>query len=176
MCSISIVKSDITKLNTAAVVNAANEHLAHGSGVCGAIFAAAGADRLEAACRRIGHCDTGAAVITPKFDMGVGWIIHAVGPGWTDGLHGEPALLRSAYLSSLQLARDYGIASIGFPLISAGIFGYPEELAWKEAITTCRDFLNENADLDLQVVFAVRSDRLLAMGRQMLEELAGELR
>ena len=170
--SVSIIKSDITMLDTVAVVNAANKNLAKGGGVCGAIFEAAGADQLEAACKKIGYCDTGSAVITSKFDMGEGYIIHVVGPMWTDGRHGEPVLLRSAYLSALRLAEDYGITSVGFPLISAGIFGYPEELAWKEAISACRDFLEEHPELDLQVVFAVRSDRLLAMGKKVLDELA----
>ena len=175
MNSIKIVKSDITKLKTTAIVNAANENLARGGGVCGAIFEAAGIDKLEAACRKIGSCDTGSAEVTPKFNMGQGCIIHAVGPRWIDGKHGEPELLRSAYQASLRIAGHYEIESIGFPLISAGIFGYPEDLAWKEAITACRDFLDEHPNWDMQVVFAVRSDEKLALGKKVLDELAMHL-
>ena len=89
MDRISIVKSDITKLDTDAVVNAANSGLQAGGGVCGAIFKAAGYHRLQDACNKIGHCDVGSAVITPGFDLKAKYIIHAVGPRWVDGEHGE---------------------------------------------------------------------------------------
>ena len=94
---ISIRLSDLTKMETDAVVNAANQELRAGGGVCGAIFAAAGRDELRSACDAIGHCDTGAAVITPGFCLKAKYIIHAVGPVWQGGNSGEEQLLYSAY-------------------------------------------------------------------------------
>jgi O-acetyl-ADP-ribose deacetylase (regulator of RNase III) len=124
MSSISIKKISITALKTDAVVNAANDGLWAGDGVCGAIFAAAGREKLEQACSKIGHCSTGSAVITPAFDLKASYIIHAVGPVWKGGSHNEPKLLYGAYYRSLELAAENNCRSIGFPLISAGIFGY----------------------------------------------------
>ena len=168
MNTISILKSDITNLDTDAVVNAANSGLQAGSGVCGAIFKAAGFAKLQAACDAIGYCDTGSAVITPGFDMKAKYIIHAVGPRWVDGWQGEEKLLRGAYMSSLQLALENGCASIGFPLISSGVFGYPMEEAWAVAIIACLDFFQQHETADLQVVFAVRDDHVLYTGKQVL--------
>ena len=161
-----IKKTGITDLETDAIVNAANEGLWAGSGVCGAIFAAAGYEQLQAACDRIGHCDTGSAVITPGFRLNSKYIIHAVGPRWTDGKHNEPELLYGAYRNSLKLAVENGCRSIGFPLISAGIFGYPVEQAWQVALRACNNFLAEGNEID--IVFAVLNDRILAIGQQML--------
>ena len=123
MSLIEIKKIGITDLSTDAIVNAANEGLWAGGGVCGAIFAAAGREELQAACDRIGKCDTGSAVITPGFALRSKYVIHAVGPRWSGGEHGEPRLLYGAYRRSLELACEHGCRSIGFPLSSAGIFG-----------------------------------------------------
>lgn len=172
MSTIEIRKIGITELDTDAIVNAANEGLWAGSGVCGAIFRAAGHDKLQAACSRIGRCDTGSAVITPGFDLKAKYIIHAVGPRWSGGNRGEPKLLYGAYRRSLELAVENGCASIGFPLISAGIFGYPVDQAWRKAIQACSDFLNAGNRID--VVFAVLDDRILEIGRQTLRDLAPE--
>ena len=119
------VHADITTLHVDAIVNAANERLLMGGGVCGAIFSAAGPARLQEACDNIGHCDTGSAVATPGFGLVARYVIHAVGPVWRGGGHGEKDLLASCYTSSLDVARDLGCTSIAFPLISAGIYGYP---------------------------------------------------
>ena len=172
MNTISIQKTSITSLTTDAIVNAANEGLWAGGGVCGAIFRSAGHDKLQAACDAIGHCDTGSAVITPGFNLPAKYIIHAVGPVWRGGNNGEPELLYGAYKSSLMLALENGCHSIGFPLISAGIFGYPKDKAWRKAIQACSDFFSENSDADLQVVFAVLDDVILMIGEQTLEETA----
>ena len=129
MSTIEIRRVSITDLDTDAIVNAANEGLWAGGGVCGAIFKAAGHDQLQAACHKIGHCDTGSAVITPGFHLKAKYIIHAVGPRWAGGSHDEPKLLYGAYRRALELAVENGCQSIGFPLISAGIFGYPVEKA-----------------------------------------------
>ena len=169
---IQIQKISITSLPADAIVNAANEGLWAGSGVCGAIFRAAGHDKLKDACDKIGGCATGSAVITPGFDLNSQYIIHAVGPQWQDGKHNEPQLLYSAYQSALKLAVEYGCHSIGFPLLSAGIFGYPKDKAWKVAIQACKDFFSENPDVDLQVFFAVLDDGILDLGQKALAEMA----
>ena len=168
MSTIRIQKISITELDTDAVVNAANEGLWAGGGVCGAIFRAAGHDELQAACNEIGHCDTGSAVITPGFRLKAKYIIHAVGPRWSDGKHGEPAQLYGAYYKSLELAAENGCVSVGFPLISAGIFGYPAEAAWRQAFRACKDFLDKNPDKDLDIIFAVLNDEGVDTGSDIL--------
>lgn len=170
MNSIEIQKTGITDLSTDAIVNAANDGLWAGGGVCGAIFNAAGRDKLQAACNALGHCDTGSAVITPGFDLKAKYIIHAVGPVWNGGNDKESQLLYDAYRRSLELAMDNGCHSIGFPLISAGIFGYPKDKAWRKAIQACNDFFQKNPNANLQVVFAVLDDSILALGQKILEE------
>lgn len=168
MSTIEIRRISITDLDTDAIVNAANDGLWAGGGVCGAIFKAAGHAKLQAACSKIGHCDTGSAVITPGFDLKAKYIIHAVGPRWKDGRHKEPELLYSAYYSSLELALQYGCASIGFPLISAGIFGYPVNGAWHEAFSACGDFLDKNPEVSLDIIFAVLDKTILDAGHKAL--------
>ena len=168
MSLITIQNASITDLETDAVVNAANEALRAGSGVCGAIFAAAGHAKLEAACDAIGHCDTGSAVITPGFRLKARAIIHAVGPVWVGGKHGEAQLLYGAYRRSLELAAENGCASVGFPLISAGVFGYPAPLAWEVAIRACADYLREGKQME--IVFAVLSEHIRDLGCKALRE------
>ncbi len=174
MNSISIRNIGITHVGTDAIVNAANSALQAGGGVCGVIFAAAGRDELQKACDAIGYCDTGSAAITPAFHLSAKYIIHAVGPIWYGGNNGEPQKLYGAYRRSLELAVENGCRSIGFPLISAGIFGYPHDKAWRKAIQACRDFFQKNPDADLQVVFAVIDDTIYALGQQTLAEIAPE--
>ena len=171
---IQIKRISITDLDTDAIVNAANDGLWAGSGVCGAIFRAAGHDKLQAACNAIGHCDTGSAVITPGFDLKSKYIIHAVGPVWRGGDSNEPQLLYGAYKRSLELAAENNCHSIAFPLISAGIFGYPKDKAWRKAIQACKDFFGKNPDAGLQVVFAVLDDGIMDIGKKTLNEIAPE--
>ncbi|MEJ5255438.1 MAG: O-acetyl-ADP-ribose deacetylase [Acidimicrobiales bacterium] len=130
-----VVRADITTLQVDAVVNAANEALRRGGGVCGAIFAAAGPG-LEEACAAIGHCATGDAVATDGFALPARWIIHTVGPVWRGGQHGEAELLASCYRRSLEVADELGAHSVAFPAISTGIFGYPPEEAAAIAVRT----------------------------------------
>lgn len=174
MGKISIVKADITTLETDAIVNAANEALRKGTGVCGAIFKAAGSRELQVACEAIGSCKTGYAVITPGFGLKAKFIIHAVGPRWTDGKHGEPNLLYGAYSQSLLLAVQNGCKAVGFPLISAGVYGYPVDKAWGEAIRACLDFQRENPGTNLDIQFAAIDDKIIATGRKILKELNKE--
>ena len=166
--AITIQKISITELSTDAIVNAANDGLWAGSGVCGAIFKAAGYEKLQAACSVIGHCNVGSAVITPGFDLKAKHIIHAVGPRWIDGEHLEAQQLYSAYENSLRLAKEHQCHSIGFPLISAGIFGYPIQDAWNIAVRACLDFIVQNMDYDISVVFAVLDDKIKQEGHEQL--------
>ena len=171
MSSIEIRKIGITDLEADAIVNAANDGLWAGGGVCGAIFAAAGYNQLQAACNAIGHCDTGSAVITPAFNLKAQYIIHAVGPRWAGGTHHEPQQLYGAYRRSLELAAEHGCKSIGFPLLSAGIFGYPADKAWRKAIQACQDFLDARPETDMKIIFAVIDDHIQALGQKTLEQL-----
>jgi O-acetyl-ADP-ribose deacetylase (regulator of RNase III) len=149
--------ADITTLRVDAIVNAANEELAPGGGVCGAIHKAAGPE-LARACRALGGCPTGQAKATPGFRLPAAHVIHAVGPIWYGGARGEAALLRSAYLASMQLAATLGCRSIAFPAISTGIYGYPLEEATRVAVAAVRDAAGEGAP---DVLFACFSDAVL---------------
>lgn len=165
---IRIENTSITNLGTDAIVNAANTGLWAGTGVCGAVFAAAGYPALQAACKAIGHCDVGSAVITPGFNLPAKYIIHAVGPQWSGGENGEPQLLYSAYRSALNLALANSCHSVGFPLISAGVFGYPLEAAWQVAIKACQEFLQIHPATDMEIVFAVIDTRIQQTGQMIL--------
>jgi O-acetyl-ADP-ribose deacetylase (regulator of RNase III) len=135
--SVEVRRGDITTLDVDAVVNAANAALAPGAGVCGAIFAAAGPE-LVVACRAIGHCDPGDAVITPGFGLPARWIIHTVGPVWRDGAHGEAEVLASCYRRSLAVAAERNLTSIAFPAIATGVYGYPADQAATIAVDVVR--------------------------------------
>lgn len=147
----TIVRDDITRVKADAIVNAANEHLWAGGGVCGAIFKAAGMRKLQDACDEIGYCETGSAVSTPGFALPATYVIHAVGPVWQGGTHGERKLLASCYRASLELAASLGCESIAFPLISAGIYGYPHGEALEVAQEQIRAFLDTH-DMDVTLV------------------------
>ena len=134
-----------------AIVNAANAQLAEGGGVCGAIFDKAGSAQMTEACRQIGACPVGGAVITPGFKLKAKHVIHAVGPIWQGGNQDEEKLLRSAYRSSLELARSHKIKSIAFPLISAGIYNYPREQALAVALDEIQRYLMRQ-EMDVTMV------------------------
>ncbi|HSR23514.1 MAG TPA: macro domain-containing protein, partial [Candidatus Eisenbacteria bacterium] len=129
---------DITTLRVDAIVNAANEMLAAGGGVCGAIHAKAGPERA-AACAAAGGCPTGEARITPGFRLPARYVIHAVGPYWRGGTAGEPELLASAHRRALEVAHGLGCRTVAFPALSTGIFGYPAELAAPIAVSAARE-------------------------------------
>ncbi len=158
--------ADITTLAVDAIVNAANEGLAPGSGVCGAIHRAAGPE-LARACARVAPCPTGEARITPGFALPARWVIHAVGPVWQGGEAGESELLASAYCSALDAAHAHGLRRVAFPAISTGIYGYPLRGATRIAVATVRARLAEPCSVT-DVVFA-------CFGRDALEayEAAG---
>ena len=173
MAKITIVKNIIVEMDTDAIVNAANSGLRAGSGVCGAIFKAAGHRALQAACDEIGHCDTGDAVITPGFALKARYVVHAVGPMWHGGHSGEAEQLASCYAKSLDLAIQNGCASIAFPLISSGIYGYPKQGAWRVAISACLESLDRLGDRAPDVYFCVLNDESLELGGRILAELSG---
>ena len=129
-------KGDITAQEVDAIVNAANGALAGGGGVDGAIHRAAGARELHAACVALAGCSTGDAKATPGFRLPARWIIHAVGPRYRDGRHGERALLASCYRRALEVADELGARSVAFPAISTGIYGYPPDEAAEVAVGT----------------------------------------
>ena len=153
---IKLVSGDITKIpDVEAIVNAANNYLEMGGGVCGAIFRAAGNELIEE-CKEIGHCNTGEAVITKGYNLPNKYIIHTVGPRYTTGENGEAEKLKSAYYESLKLAKIKGIRKIAFPSISTGIYRFPVDEGAKIALSTAIKFLDENPntfDLILWVLY-----------------------
>ena len=136
-----IMRNDITKMHVDAIVNAANIALKVGGGVCGAIFSAAGNDRLQEECDIIGKCNVGEAVITNGYNLPAKYIIHTVGPIWNGGNSGEAELLYNCYTNSLTLALQNKFSSIAFPLIASGIYGYPKEQALQIAVSAIAEFL-----------------------------------
>jgi O-acetyl-ADP-ribose deacetylase len=146
-------QGDITAERVDAVVNAANRGLRGGGGVDGAIHRAAGAERLQAACRAIGECPPGHAVVTEGFDLPARFIIHTVGPVWRDGTAGEPETLAACYRNALRVADEVGGRTVAFPAISTGVYGYPLGLAAEVAVTTARA-----ADTDVTVVRFIAFD------------------
>lgn len=156
-----IVRNDITKMKTEAIVNAANTELIMGGGVCGAIFKAAGVQELQKECDSIGKCEVGQAVITKGYNLPAKYIIHTVGPIWRGGKQNEDKLLHSAYTSSLNLALEHDIKSISFPLISSGIYGYPKDKALRIAINAIGEFLLKH-DMDVYLVVYGKDTVLLS--------------
>jgi O-acetyl-ADP-ribose deacetylase len=145
---ITLATGDITAEFTDAIVNAANEALAGGAGVDGAIHRAGGPS-IMAACRKIGGCPTGQAVITPSGRLRAKFVIHTVGPIYRGGTKNEATLLQSAYRNSLILASQNNLQSISFPAISAGIYGYPKNEAASLALQVCIEFARDNTGIKI---------------------------
>lgn len=150
--SLKLIDEDITKLDIDAIVNAANKELLMGGGVCGAIFRAAGPEKLQEACDKLSPIETSESVITEGFDLKANYIIHTAGPIYKDGNQDEEKLLRNSYFSAMELAKKYLCKSIAFPLISAGIYGYPKKQAIEIACRAILDFLKENEDMEVYLI------------------------
>lgn len=158
--SFEIINKDITKLDVDAIVNAANTSLQRGGGVCGAIFKAAGAEKLEEACDKLAPISTGEAVITDGFDLKARYIIHTAGPVYNPvNPKKSEELLAKSYKNSLKLAKEYELQSLAFPLISAGIYGYPKREALAIAQNIIEDFLSNN---QMDIYLTILDEELLA--------------
>lgn len=167
---IEVIKADITKMNTDAIVNAANSSLMGGGGVDGAIHRAGGPVILEECMQIIakqGRCETGEAVITSGGRLSARYVIHTVGPIWHGGSRSEPEKLANCYRNSLLLASSHDVRSIAFPNISTGVYGYPKEKAAAVAIGSVTEFLESDRKIDI-VYFVCFDDENYQMYQSLL--------
>lgn len=170
MEAMTAIKGDITRADVDAIVNAANEMLLPGGGVCGAIFRAAGPG-LEAACRAVAPCPTGQARLTPGFALKARHIIHAVGPVWHGGTAGEDAALVSCYRAIWAVAQDHKLHSVALPAISTGIFGFPRERAARIAVQTSSEAVSLSPRM--RALFVCFDDDTLTAYREALATVRG---
>lgn len=167
--SFKIVRNDITKMNTEAIVNTANDHVTVGTGCDYAVYMAAGYEELlKYREEKIGFVSEGDVFVTPGFHLKAEYIIHAVSPLYMGGNQGEEEKLRSCYRKSLQIAKDYNIKSISFPLISTGGFGYPKEEGMRIAVDEIHAFLLEN---EMQIYLVVFDTKATMLGEKIYPDL-----
>lgn len=167
---IELRQGDITQLNVDAIVNAANSTLLGGGGVDGAIHRAAGPELL-AECRTLCGCPTGEARITRGYRLAARYVIHTVGPVYSNGKSGEPELLRSCYVNSLRLAVRHGLRTIAFPAISCGVYGYPMDEAVRIALRTTAEFLATAPSIE-KVIFVQFGREAQGVYEQVLAKLS----
>lgn len=163
-----IIRNDITKMKVDAIVNAANSSLWGGGGVDGAIHRAAGPELLEE-CRKLGGCSTGKAKITKGYNLPAKYVIHTVGPMWNGGGCGEKELLCSCYTESLLLALKAKCSTVAFPLISAGVYGYPKDAAMEVAINTISRFVMHH---DMTVYLVIFGSEEFGIGKKLFQDIA----
>ena len=173
---VRVARGDITKLKVDCIVNAANTELSEGSGVCGAIFDAAGNKNMANACKAIGGCKTGEAVITPGFKLPAKHVVHAVGPIYHDGKGGEAKLLKSAYLEALRLGEASGARSIAFPLLSTGIYGFPRAEAIDIALDAINQYQTKSKNPIQNITICAFSDRDEALVQVALDYRNGKIK
>lgn len=164
---IEVVKGDITTLGVDAIVNAANTSLLGGGGVDGAIHRAAGSKLLEE-CRTLNGCETGQSKITNGYNLPCKYVIHTVGPVWHGGKYNERELLKSCYMTALNLAKEKGIKTIAFPAISCGVYHFPVEEACEIAMNTVKEFLANNPTPE-KVIFVDINDMIVEIYKKILE-------
>ncbi len=168
MTRLEVEEADITVLPVDVIVNAANNSLAGGGGVDGAIHRAADAAKLHAACAKLGGCETGDVKVTSAFALPAQVIFHTVGPIWHGGSRDEAALLASCYRRCIDLAEELDYSSIAFPAISCGVYGYPIDQAVAIAIATVRQSLSEDSSLE-RVVFCCFDAAMADRYRTLIE-------
>jgi len=169
---IEIVRGDITKQETDAIVNAANNSLLGGGGVDGAIHRAAGKELLSE-CKNLNGCETGNSKITKGYRLKSKYIIHTVGPIWKGGTHKEDFLLKSCYKNSFALVKKFNLRSVALPAISTGIYGYPVRPATEIALSEAKQFLTDNKDFE-KVVFVCFGNEVYSEYLKVFEELFSE--
>ena len=163
-----LIRDDITKVRADAIVNPANTSLEEGRGTSRGIYVAAGKEKLREACQRIGRCDEGKAVITDGFDLPARYIIHAVGPVWQGGGYGEDRILYNTYMESMALAREKGLESIAFPLLSSGNCGFPKTRAMRIAVSAIKDYIKFH---DMTVYLVVYDGKSLAISQKLFKSI-----
>ena len=157
MSKISLIKNSVVDLDTDVIVNAANSNLQWGGGVCGAIFSKANSPLLQKECDNLSPVKPGGAVLTNGYNLKARYIVHAVGPIYK-GDGSDEHILASCYINTLNILKDNNLHSVGFPCISTGIYGYPLKEASEVAIKTVKDWIDDNKDYDVEVVFACFKD------------------
>ena len=163
-----IVRNDITKVKADAIVNSANPEPIYADGTDRAVYEAAGADLLLAERARIGRLNIGQAAATPAFALPARYIIHAVGPVWEDGAHGEIDALRQCYENSLAVAEELGCESVAFPLISTGVYGFPKDEALKVAVSVFSEYLLEH---EIKIVLVVFDSEAFVLSGKIFDEI-----